>query len=189
MPSILREDNTGCIFLVNNDSVGNRTKHVDIRMRFVNEMVRDKTLWVAFIRGDDNPGDIETKNTRDPIYLKHSARIYEGTLDLDSSTREDVNMMTICDDGVTRDLADVTHESTSPVIVAVADATSMEQDIDADRVDLYTTNHGTLDSNIKVNGATVDIVNVGYSRLQEVTGKSTDGWTYVRSRKSRRQGG
>jgi hypothetical protein len=39
MPSILHEDNGGAIFLANNVQIGQRTKHIVIRYRLVNEMV------------------------------------------------------------------------------------------------------------------------------------------------------
>ena len=46
MPSIIREDNTGAIFMAKNTAIGQRTKHVDIRNRFVNNMILSKEVWV-----------------------------------------------------------------------------------------------------------------------------------------------
>ena len=62
LPSLLREDNTGAIFMAKNISVGQRTKHVDICTRFTNDMVQDGILKVMFICSADNSADRMTKN-------------------------------------------------------------------------------------------------------------------------------
>jgi hypothetical protein len=49
LPSILKEDNTGAIFMAKNTAIGQRTKHVDIRYRFVNDMVLCNNLSVEHI--------------------------------------------------------------------------------------------------------------------------------------------
>ena len=58
-PSILREDNTGAIFMANNTAIRQRTKHVDIRYRFVNDMILSKQLSVEHIRTAENPSNLE----------------------------------------------------------------------------------------------------------------------------------
>ena len=85
-------------------------------------MVKEQTLWVAFIRSDDNPEDIETKNSREPLYLKHSENVYEGTLRLDPSSREDVNMSIMSDEDVDDDVIRV---STPHAIAAVENVNTM----------------------------------------------------------------
>ncbi len=60
LPSILNEDNTGAIFMAKNTAIGQRTKHVDIRYRFVNDMILAKELWVEHIRSGENPSDAMT---------------------------------------------------------------------------------------------------------------------------------
>ena len=47
MPSILREDNTGAIFMAKNTAISQRTKHVDIRYQFVNDNSVQRTLGPA----------------------------------------------------------------------------------------------------------------------------------------------
>ena len=44
LPITVRVDNVGAIFMSENVTTGNRTKHVDTRYRFVNEFVEDRLL-------------------------------------------------------------------------------------------------------------------------------------------------
>jgi hypothetical protein len=78
LPITVRVDNVGAIFLGNNFSVGQRTKHIDIRTHFVREFIEDDILKIVFIRTDDNDADIFTKNTPDEIYHKHSNKLIES---------------------------------------------------------------------------------------------------------------
>ena len=80
MPSILREDNTGAIFMAKNTAIGQRTKHVDIWYRFVNDMVQQGDLSVVHISGDENPSDVMTKNLPYALHAKHNSTIVNGTL-------------------------------------------------------------------------------------------------------------
>jgi hypothetical protein len=77
-PSIIEVDNTGAMFLANNDTVGPRTKHIDIHYHFVKDMIKDGDLELRFVRSDDNTADILTKHAREEIHKKHSNNIYEG---------------------------------------------------------------------------------------------------------------
>jgi hypothetical protein len=80
LPSILREDNTGAIFMAKNTAIGQRTKHVDIRYRFVNDMVQQGDLSVVHIPGDENPSDVMTKNLPYALHHKHTRTILDGLL-------------------------------------------------------------------------------------------------------------
>jgi hypothetical protein len=94
MPSILKEDNTGAIFMAKNTAIGQRTKHVDVRHRFVNDMVLNGELFVDHIRSEENPSDAMTKNLPLPLHAKHVRVISEGKLGslYDSTTTEDVKV-------------------------------------------------------------------------------------------------
>jgi hypothetical protein len=63
LPIIIRVDNVGAIFLGNNFSVGQRTKHIDIKTHFVRKYIEDDILKLIFIRSKDNDSDIFTRNT------------------------------------------------------------------------------------------------------------------------------
>jgi hypothetical protein len=77
LPIIVRVDNIGAIFLANNFSVGQRTKHIDIRTHFIREFIEDEILKIIFIRTEDNDADIFTKNTTEELYDKHSSKMIE----------------------------------------------------------------------------------------------------------------
>jgi len=94
MPSIIYEDNTGAIFMAKNLAITQRTKHVDIRTRFINEMVLEGKLDIKHIRSVNNPADGMTKNLPSHLNMKHSKAIQNGTLldqTYDQLDREDVN--------------------------------------------------------------------------------------------------
>jgi hypothetical protein len=80
LPSILKEDNTGAIFMAKNTAIGQRTKHVDIRYRFVNDMVLCKDLSVEHIRSGDNPSNMMTKNLPLALFAKHALIVSAGQL-------------------------------------------------------------------------------------------------------------
>ena len=61
---MLLEDNTGEIFILNNDQVGQRTKHIDIKWHHVRDMIKDGDLVATYVRSKDNLADIMTKNTK-----------------------------------------------------------------------------------------------------------------------------
>jgi Reverse transcriptase (RNA-dependent DNA polymerase)/gag-polypeptide of LTR copia-type len=77
LPIIIRVDNVGAIFLGNNFSVSQRTKHIDIRAHFVREYIEDDVLKLLFIRSEDNDADIFTKNTSEELFNKHSSKFVE----------------------------------------------------------------------------------------------------------------
>jgi hypothetical protein len=73
-PIEIKVDNTGAIYIANNYTTGQRTKHIDVRAHFVREYIEDGILKVLFVRTDDNDADIYTKNTSEEIFLKHSGK-------------------------------------------------------------------------------------------------------------------
>jgi hypothetical protein len=50
-PATLLEDNTGCLYLIENKAVGSQTKHIDIKMHHIREMTGgdDPRLSVVFV--------------------------------------------------------------------------------------------------------------------------------------------
>ena len=71
-PIIVRIDNVGAIFMAENVTNSQRTKHVDIRYHFVREFVEDGYIRIIFVRTDDNRADLFTKNVNSGIYRRHS---------------------------------------------------------------------------------------------------------------------
>ena len=70
-PSVIFEDNQGAIFLVKNRQVGICKKHIDISHHFLRDMVEHKDIDIHYIRSEDNPADIMTKNTSEADFTRH----------------------------------------------------------------------------------------------------------------------
>ena len=68
LPITVRVDNVGAIFMSENTLTSGRTKHVDIRYRYVNEMVLDGFLKIVFVKTKENVADIFTKNVTSDVY-------------------------------------------------------------------------------------------------------------------------
>ena len=57
--------------MTENISTSSRSKHIDLRHRYVNEMVEDGFIKIIFVRTNDNDADIFTKNVNGKIYANH----------------------------------------------------------------------------------------------------------------------
>ena len=94
-PATLFEDNTGAIFLMENQAVGNRTKHIDIRWHHLRSMMReeDPRLQVVFIRSENNLADLATKNVPDALHADLASKLKDGRIAqviFGNAEREDV---------------------------------------------------------------------------------------------------
>ena len=67
-------DNVGAIYLVYNEKVSRRTKHVDTRTHFVRRYVEDGTIKIIFVSSEENDPDIFTKNSSETTYQKHTEK-------------------------------------------------------------------------------------------------------------------
>jgi len=76
---LIHEDNTGAIFLVNNDQVGQRTKHIDVRYKFVQELVANGRMKVVYVKSEENYADVMTKNVKESIHGQLAPVIVDGT--------------------------------------------------------------------------------------------------------------
>ena len=87
-PGIIKEDNTGAIFLVKNKQVSARTKHIDVRHHYVRELREKGEVEVEFVRGRENVSDGMTKNLPTPLFKEHTSSILNGL----NATRESVKL-------------------------------------------------------------------------------------------------
>jgi hypothetical protein len=94
-PSTLYVDNNGAVHIARNGAVGPRTKHVDVRDRFVTHMTTKGELVVEHIRTENNPSDILSKNCREKTHTKHAESVYDGSYPV--TYREDVAEYSIGD--------------------------------------------------------------------------------------------
>ena len=80
-PIIAKVDNIGAIFLSDNIAVNERTKHIDVKCRFVQQHVMDGFMKVIFVKTADNDADIFTKNLGGDLHQRHSSKmiIKKGT--------------------------------------------------------------------------------------------------------------
>ena len=74
LPIIVRVDNVGAIFMSENTTTSNRTKHIDIRYHFVKEFVEDGFIKILFVRTEDNDADIFTKNVDGNCYERQATK-------------------------------------------------------------------------------------------------------------------
>ena len=70
LPIRVRVDNIGAIFMSKNTSTSGCTKHVNVRYRYINEMVLDGFLKIQFVKTKENVADIFTKNVSSETYKK-----------------------------------------------------------------------------------------------------------------------
>ena len=75
LPIIVRVDNLGAIFMSENISVSQRTKHVDVRFRFVQQFTMEGFIEVILMRTDENNADLLTKNLSGDKYKKHADKM------------------------------------------------------------------------------------------------------------------
>ena len=108
-PATIYEDNTGAIFLVKNQQVGARTKHIDVRHNYLRAQLEEKTLQVKFVNSDNNLSDIMTNNCTEKVFTRHAENILNGTIE---SWREDDSRNQF-DEAQTDDLASSMQASQS----------------------------------------------------------------------------
>jgi hypothetical protein len=75
-PFMITVDNVRAIYLANNHTTSQRTKHTAIRQHFVREFIEDGILKVNFVRSEDNDADIFTKNTTEELFQNMQVRMW-----------------------------------------------------------------------------------------------------------------
>ena len=75
LPITVYVDNVGAIWLSNNRTTSDRTKHIDIRTSFVKEYQEDGKIIIKFVKSEKNEADIFTKNTTNVIFHNHQKKL------------------------------------------------------------------------------------------------------------------
>ena len=75
LPITVYVDNVGAIWLSNNRTTSDRTKHIDIRTSFVKEYQEDGKIIIKFVISEENEADIFTKNTTNVIFQNHQKKL------------------------------------------------------------------------------------------------------------------
>ena len=68
-------DNVGAIWLSNNRTTSDRTKHIDIRTSFVKKYQENGKIIIKFVKSEGNEADIFTKNTTNAISRRHQKKL------------------------------------------------------------------------------------------------------------------
>ena len=68
LPMILEMDNMGAVHLANNWSVSGRTRHIDVRQCFLQELKEEGILIVKWTPGATNAADIFATNLDGPLF-------------------------------------------------------------------------------------------------------------------------
>jgi hypothetical protein len=71
-PFTLRMDNTGAIYLANNHTTGQRTKHINICTHYVRDLIDKCIARILFVRTADNDADLHTKNLTEEKHHEHA---------------------------------------------------------------------------------------------------------------------
>ena len=61
LPLIIQVDNQAAIFLARNE-ISSRTKHVDVRYHFIQELVETGVIKLEYVHTKENIADVLTKN-------------------------------------------------------------------------------------------------------------------------------
>jgi hypothetical protein len=71
LPMILECDNQGAVDLINNWSSSGRTRHMDVRYKFLRELKEGNIIRVVWCPTESNEADVFTKNLSRPLFEKH----------------------------------------------------------------------------------------------------------------------
>ena len=71
LPVKVRIDNVGAIFMSENVTSSSRTRHMDTRWWFVNQLQDEGLIDVSFVRTHENVSDVGTKNVNKETYDAH----------------------------------------------------------------------------------------------------------------------
>jgi transposase InsO family protein len=70
-PTMILEDNQGCIAMAKNPILHDRTKHIDIKFHFIRDKVRDNTIKLSYVQSKDQVADALTKVLKAPALARH----------------------------------------------------------------------------------------------------------------------
>ena len=75
LPILCQMDNIGAIFMAENAATTPKSKHIDIKTKFVTQFIADKFIKVIFVKSEDNTADIITKNVQLEVLEKHDREL------------------------------------------------------------------------------------------------------------------
>ena len=75
LPIPVHVDNVDAIWLSNNRTISDRTKHIDIRTSFVKEYQEDGRIIIKYVKSEETEADIFTKTTSNTIFRNHQKKL------------------------------------------------------------------------------------------------------------------
>ena len=91
LPITVHVDNVGVIWLSNNCTASDRTKHIDIRTSFVKEYQEDGKIIIKFVKSEENEADIFTKNTTNVIFSNHQKKLVWDKAHVENEMNQELN--------------------------------------------------------------------------------------------------
>ena len=88
LPITVHVDNVGAIWLSNNCTTSDRTKHIDISTSFVKEYQEDGKIIIKFVKSEENEADIFTKNTTNVIFSNHQKKLVWDKANVKNETNQ-----------------------------------------------------------------------------------------------------
>ena len=74
-PVIVRVDNVGAMFLAENSTTSQRTRQIDIRYKWMSEVIENGDVQIIFVKTVENDADIFTKNVSGDLNDRHVKRM------------------------------------------------------------------------------------------------------------------
>ena len=71
LPIVVNVDDMGTVFMSKNINTTGRSKHIDVRTKYVHEYVEDGVLKIVYVKSEENDADIFTKNLGSELHSKH----------------------------------------------------------------------------------------------------------------------
>ena len=90
LPITVYVDNVGAIWLSNNRTNSDRTKHIDIRTSFVKEYQEDGKIIIKFVKSENSEADIFTKNTSNVIFHNHQKKLVWDKSNVDNEKNQEL---------------------------------------------------------------------------------------------------
>ena len=97
-PAELRGDNQGALALATNQVFHQRTKHIDIRQRYISEMVNANAITVQHVNTNDMLADGFTKPLNKDRHWDHAKRFGISFIELNTNTQTVMFVATGSDD-------------------------------------------------------------------------------------------
>ena len=76
-PITIKVDNMGAVYMSRNSASSARTRHMDTRHKFVNDLQEQGLIKVEFVPTAENTADTLTKNVTTELFAIHNQQLVE----------------------------------------------------------------------------------------------------------------